>query len=255
MMMSKLKVVAAQASVFALVLLSGSTAFGQGTSLSVNVSADAGVCVGGVSPVTVNYTVTSTGSADGATVGYSVNAGTVVGLPGIAGGLTSDGGGWTKGNGSNKTATGQFILNLANGDYDIEVCAEQNGAEKKTDCSTVHVQVACNQEDKCDQAATRFGEVVGNKNLCKSDARINVQLKGLFGANALLEVKDGNGGTVQTLSTSRNGDSCVYHWNLDPKTWSGAQPPAPGLYTFTVTGDNLATYAFSADLICSTPKK
>jgi hypothetical protein len=253
--MSKLKAIAAQASVFALLLLSGSAAFGQGTGLSVSVSAETGVCVNSLSPVTVNYTITSTGAADAATVGYSVNAGAVVGLPGVAGGLTADGGGWTKGNGSNKTATGQFIINLANGDYDIEVCAEQNGADKKSDCSSVHVQVACAQVDKCDQAAVRFGEVVGNKNLCKSDARINVQLKGLFGANAVLEVKDGNGGTVQTLSTSRNGDSCVYHWNLDPKTWIGAQPPAAGLYMFTVTGDNSASYVFSADLVCSTPKK
>jgi len=249
--MSKLKVVAAQASVFALMLLSGSVAFGQGTSLSVSVSAETGVCVNGLSPVTVNYTVTTTGAVDAATVGYSVNAQATVGLPTIAAGVAPNGG-WTQGVGRNKTATGQFILNLANGEYDIEVCAEQNGTDRKSDCSSVHVQVACAEADACDQSAVRFGEVAGNKNLCKSEARIEVQVKGLFGPNASLEVKDGNGATVQTMSTGRNGDSCVYHWNLDPKTWSAA---TAGLYTFTVTGDNGATYAFSADLICSTPGK
>src|SRR4051812_34025709 len=117
--MSKLKVVAARASVFVLVLFSGSVAFGQGTSLSMSVSAETGVCVNGGSPVTVNYTVTTTGAVDAATVGYSVNAQTSVGLPSVASGVAPNGG-WTHGVGRNKTATGQFVINLANGEYDIE---------------------------------------------------------------------------------------------------------------------------------------
>jgi hypothetical protein len=249
--MSKLRVVAAQASVFALVLLAGTAAFAQGTSLSVVVSAEAAACVNGISAVTVNYTVTSTGAADAATVGYSVNLGSSVPLPTIASGVAPIGG-WTQGIGRNKTATGQFVLNLSNGEYDIEVCAAQNGTDAKSDCNSVHVQVLCTEVEACDQSAVLFGEVAGNKNLCKSDARINVQLKGLFGPTAGLEVKNELGDVVQTVSTDRAGDSCVYHWNVNPKDWSSM---TPGLYTFKVTGQNGATYSFSAPLVCSVPGK
>lgn len=253
--MSRVRIAFAQSSALALLLMSGSAAFAQGTSLSMNVSAVAAACVSGTSDVTVSYTVTSTGAADSATVGYSIDAGAgpgaVVGLTTIASG-TEGVGAWTKGAGSTKTATGQFIVPLANGEYDIEVCAEQNGNgnDNKSDCSTAHVQVACTQVDGCDQAAVLFGEVTGNKNLCQSEARINVQVKGLFGQNASLEVKDGSSSSVAIASTSRNGDSCVYHWNLDPKTWSAVNP---GLYTFTVLGDNGASFPFAATLVCSKP--
>jgi hypothetical protein len=104
----------------------------------------------------------------------------------------------------------------------------------------------------CSKVATLFGEVVGNKNLCQSEARVNVQLKGLFGPSATLEVKDPSGATIGVYTTSRNGESCVYHWNLDPKTWASA---SAGLYTFKVTGENSTTYDFAANLTCSKPKR
>ena len=54
------------------------------------------------------------------------------------------------------------------------MCSEQSGNDDKSDCATVHVQVACTEPDGWDQSATLFGEVVGNKNLCQSEARVNV---------------------------------------------------------------------------------
>jgi hypothetical protein len=249
--------VAAVTGVLALALLSGSTAFAQGTGLSMDLTTTLGECVNGVSEVTVAYTVTSTGAADSATVSYSVSGGiSAVGtLPTIASGLVTDGGGWTKGQGAIKTAGGELKLSLANGEYDIEVCAEQHGSDGNPDkqaCNSVHVQVNCALEGTCDQRSELFGEVVGNKNLCQSESRINVQVKGLFGPTAMLEVKDQGGALVGLFSTTRAGDSCVYHWNLDPKTWAAA---TAGFYTFRVIGENGATYDFGANLTCSKPRR
>jgi hypothetical protein len=249
--MSKVKGIAAPMTAFAIALLGATAAFAQGTGLSVDVSAVPGVCENGVSTVTVSYTVTSTGAADGATVGYTVNGGTAVALPSIAGGI-APAGGWTQGQGSTKTASGQFQLQLPSGEYDIEVCAEQNGADKKSGCDDVHVQIACQELEGCDQTATLFGEIVGNKNLCQSDARVNVHVKGLFGPWATVDVRNANNTLVDSKQVDRAGDSCVYHWNLDPKTWPDA---IAGSYTLTVTGQNGSTTTFSANLSCSKPGK
>ena len=60
-----------------------------------------------------------------------------------------------------------------------------------------------------------------------------------------------NGVLVQTLQTDRAGDSCNYHWNLDPKL----RPEAiAGLYTFTVDGEN-GPHEFAGSLTCSKPGK
>lgn len=201
---------------------------------------------------TVNYTVSSTAAADAAAGNYTVNGGDPVGLPTIAAGNVTEGGGWTF-DGRTKTASGSFTLSgVENGDYTIEVCFAQSGADAKSDCTVITVQVDCVATETCDQGAELFGEVVGNNNLCKSEARINVQVKGLFGETAFLTVKNPNSVTVDGQSTDRAGDSCVYHWNLDPKTWGAAAIGGP--YTFHVVGANSATFDFSADLVCSRPR-
>lgn len=224
-----------------------------GTSLSVDLSATVECNEYGTGDITVSYTVSSTAAADAATGYYTVNGGDPVGLPTIAAGNVTEGGGWTF-DGRTKTASGSFTLSgLENGDYTIEVCFEQQGAEIKSDCTVIIVQVDCVQTEKCDQGAELFGEVVGNNNLCKSSARIEVQVKGLFGATASLTVKNPNSVAVYGQNTTRAGESCVYQWNLDPKDWGSAAIGGP--YTFHVTGANSATFDFGADLVCSKPGK
>jgi hypothetical protein len=212
-----------------------------------------GDCVDGVAPVSVNYTATSEGSAAAAAISYDINAGAKVAWGTILDGNILDGGGWTF-NGRTKTATGSIPLHLGSGSYTIEVCVEQPGnPAKKTACNTVTVVVNCST-GPC-QGTQLFGEIVGNDNLCKSDAHINVQVKGMFGDSAELTVKDQSNAVVDDHQwTHRSGDSCVYHWNLDPKSWNNGSPGA-GTYHFHIDGANQEVYDFAAELSCSKPGK
>jgi len=236
----------------------GSRAQSSGTTLTVSASATGeDVCVDGVATVTVTYTVTSSAAADGATGSFTVTDGdgNVVNsgsLPEIDSGV-APAGGWTHNPpGSAKTAGGQFQLSLGNGTYDIEVCFEQHGAEKKSDCTTITVTVNCGAAG-CDRVAQQFGQVMGNTNLCSQLARINVQVKGPFGSSAQLEVKNPNGTVMQVVNKNRgegSDDRCVYVWQLNPKDWPST---LSGVYSFHVSSNdsgNTSTLDFGATLDC-----
>lgn len=220
-----------------------------GTGLSISPSVGSITCNGdGTATAVIDYLVTSAGGADAAALTYDANGGTKVSLGTIAAGNVVDGGGWTF-NGRYKTYSGEFSLSgLANGTYDVEVCAVQNGSPAKGACSTVRVVVNCTSTDTC-ATTEAFGDVPSNKNLCSANGNIEVQFRGSFGPTATLVITGPSDSNYsKSVPVARDGDSCNYHYNWDASSDNGG----PGTYTFDVTG-NSHSLEFGATLSCNTP--
>jgi hypothetical protein len=227
--------------------------YAAGTGLSITFGDATIVCKGDGTGanVTFQWTVTSTGAADAATMTGQIDGGSVFALPGIASGSIATGGGWNVG-GRLKTADGTYSTVLANGSHTLTVCATQkgsNGNPDKTACSSQTVVVNCFSSDPCANAQV-FGEVPANKNLCLANGHIEVQFSGNFGDPASLEIDGPNGsGFSRTDSVSRAGDSCNYHFNWDPHDTQGNG--GAGAYTFTVNGNGQAPLVISETLDCT----
>ena len=229
----------------ALLLAAASTLYaGGGTGLAVTLAFDPLVdlvCDNGQGTVTIHYTAGGGNSADGATVNYTVmtNPGGVEvqagSLPSIAEGTTTDtpAGDWVNDKGT-KTYSDSFNLTLSNGTYDIEVCVDQSGAtERKHACGTITVTVDCQiTEETCDKGNVIFGEVVGNKNVCKASNVVNFQFAGLYGPTATVDLS-GPGGFHKTFYVDRAGDSCNYHLLWQATGDNGGA----GNYTLAVSGN------------------
>lgn len=237
-----------------LLLVAAPTAsFAAGTSLSVVFDEAVIACRadGTGADVGFAWTVTSTGSADSATVTGQLDGGDTFALPGIASGNAATGGGWTFA-GRMKTADGSYDTLLANGTHSLTVCATQSGAggaTAKTSCQTQEITVNCTSTDPCANAQV-FGEVPANKNLCKANGNIQTQFSGSFGESATLLIEGpSETGFTRTTQVGRAGDSCNYHDNWDPQDGNGG----PGTYTFRVNPDGTGeAYEFSATLTCET---
>jgi hypothetical protein len=233
-----------------------------GTDLTVSDTADTSTyCADG--NVTINWTVLSSAAADAAVVTYGVS--TVYGttysvadgtyVTTIAAGNVADGGGWIF-NGSNKSQSGTITLAMPtvteSSEYTVTVCAEQDGSggnPNKTDCQDITFFLTpCATTSGCDQNGTVFGQVVGNKNVCKNLTPVNFNFKGDFGTPANLVITGPGGYSSGDLSVARSGDSCVYTYNWYPPAGSVA-----GGYTFTVTG-NGHTLVDTEQLSCSSKK-
>jgi hypothetical protein len=118
-----------------------------GTALSISVDATAGAVCG---EFVISYTVQSTAAADAATITADADT---VGL--IASGNVMDGGGWMFA-GRTKTAVGDFTLTLDPGEYSIDVCATQHGAQgrqSKQACTTVEITADGCSVTLCDPGA------------------------------------------------------------------------------------------------------
>lgn len=207
-----------------------------GTELTVSGSADTShYCDDG--KITINYNLLSTGAADAAEVSYTLDGGSATSLPTVASGNVEEGGGWTF-QGRNKTYSNSFDLSgLEPGNHTVTICAVQHGAngnDDKEDCETISffIQTCSSEADKCDRVGEVFGQVIGNKNVCKSGGTINFQFKGNFGPTAHLTVTGPSPSTtvVRSIDVSRNGESCVYN-----DSWQGPSGLTAGWYTFKVT--------------------
>jgi hypothetical protein len=228
-------------------------AYAAGTGLSITFGDATIVCKGDGTGATVTFqwTVTSSGAADAATVTGQIDGGSIFPLPGIAAGNVATGGGWTF-TPRIKTADGSYSTVLPNGTHTLTVCVTQagsNGNPDKTACSTQTVVVNCASSEPCANAQV-FGEVPANKNLCLANGHIEVQFSGNFGDSASLEIDGPNGsGFSRTDAVSRAGDSCNYHFNWDPHDEQGNG--GAGAYTFTVTGNSQTPLVFSETLDCT----
>jgi hypothetical protein len=230
-------------------LLAGMTclspaAFAAGTALSIDGTATV-VCRddgSGIADVTFDWSVTSSGSADSAEMTGQVDDQPVFGLPTIASGNVTGGGGWTFA-GRMKTADDSFTAELANGPHAFTVCATQSGANgrlSKTACTTLNVTVECDvPEPKTCAETAFFGEVVGNPNLCVGNGpTINVQAEGDFGESPTLTMKwpnDDENSPARLIAVDHAGNSCNYigHWKTKDNN-GGA-----GAYLFTISGNDL----------------
>jgi hypothetical protein len=228
-------------------------AYAAGTGLSITFGDATIVCKGDGSGANVSFqwTATSTGAADAATVTGQIDGGTIFSLPGIAAGNVTTGGGWTFA-GRIKTADGSYSTVLPNGTHTFTVCTTQkgvNGNPDKSSCTTQTVVVNCLSTDACANAQV-FGEVPANKNLCLANGHIEVQFSGNFGDPASLEIDGPNeSGFSRTDLVNRAGDSCNYHFNWDPHDSQGNG--GAGTYTFKVTGNNQASLVVSETLDCT----
>lgn len=206
--------------------------------------------------VVLDYTVTSTGATDAATVtgeitgtvsatNASYDSGTIA-LDGIPSGCTTDGTGWDcSGTGSSKTASGSYTATLPNGTYTFSVTATQSGsASGKTTTNTENVVVNCTAPptDVCANVSP-FGDIVGNPSLHQANGVIPIHWKGDFGSSATIEITGGTPGSSfsTTVDATQSGESCVYQAVWDPRNGNNG---GPGTYTFTITGDNGNTDVF-----------
>lgn len=243
----------------AVALLAAATGlWAAGTAMDVSVSFNPItdlVCSGNGSggAVTIHYTATSSASADYADVSLTVTdvgTSTVVYTDSgsIAEGTINDTppGDWVPtGSQGEKSYSNTFTFNLANGTYDVQVCAEQSGATRKSDCTEIRIEIACTASESCDQGNEVFGEVVGNKNVCKSSDVVNFSFKGLYGDEPTVQI-NGPSSFSASFPAQRAGDSCVYHLHWNASAANGGA----GWYTFTVNGDT-----YPVQLSCGTKGK
>jgi hypothetical protein len=195
-------------------------------------------CSGGTGSVTIEGTLTTTGSVDSAEIRVSIDgaAQTLVG--------TIEPGDFDH-DGRTKNAAYGVTIDLSNGTHNVEICFVQSGSEgrepKATCAPVVVVVVNCSS---C-QGTTFFGDLVGNPSLCKGKGppHIPVHVKGDLGDAPALSITGPNGYSHQT-TMNHAGESCVYQYNWDTAGNGGA-----GEYTFTVTGGG-NTGSFTATLHC-----
>jgi hypothetical protein len=180
--------------------------------------------------VTLDYSVISTAAANSAELTLVVD-GDAYAIGTIASGNIDDGGGWTF-SGRTKTAEGSVSHFLESGQYFVQVCATQSGAQgrlPKTACSdAVSVVVpACPSSTEC-SVHEFFGNIVTHNVNCTASNTIPIQFRGNFGPSATLAI-DGPSGYYLNVSVARSGDSCNYTNN----DWS---PSVSGTYTIRVNG-------------------
>lgn len=230
------------------------SAVAAGTALSVSFDTPTVTCPNAM--VSAPYTIATT-AGDGATVVETLRTSdatpTIVASNqyAIAAGNVTTGGGWTFA-GRTKTRDGVFTTaGVANGTYQLEVCATQSGSggnPNKTTCATETILIYCEtvQTTPCTEAP--FGEVIGNKNI-SSNAAAELQFRGDFGPSANVTVV-GNGFS-DSASINQNGNSCTYHANWKFQKASGSDlfgANGAGVYTATVTG-NGNTLTFTVSLV------
>jgi hypothetical protein len=196
-------------------------------------------CNGGTGSVTIEGTLTTTGSVDSAEILATINGGTATQVGVIEPeDFVHDG--------RTKTASYSVTIDgLPNGSNTIEICFNQSGSqgrEPKYTCAEVLVVVvACSE---CSGVGF-FGDLVGNPDLCTGNGppHIPVHVKGDLGESPALTITGPNGYSYHAFM-NHAGESCVYQYNWDTEGNGGA-----GQYTFTVTG-NGHTYSFTATLRC-----
>jgi hypothetical protein len=205
------------------------------------------VCTTTGGSVSASYTIATTaGDAAAVTETLSMNGTDVLSHSfSIASGNVLNGGGWNFA-GRTKTFDGTFTTSgLPNGDYTLEVCAAQNGANGnpgKAVCQSETITVSCGAvAPSC--ASGPFGEVVGNPQL-KQQAPVEINFRGDFGDSAVLTITGPNGGFTEPASINRDGNSCNYHanWKLNDPYRGGDiyGNDGPGTYVITVTGNGHA---------------
>lgn len=209
------------------------------------------VCTNSGGSVSASYTIATT-AGDAAAVTETLRLNNTDVLSNsftIASGNVVNGGGWNFAGRATKTFDGTFTAsNLANGEYTLEVCAVQNGANGnpgKSICQSETVVISCGAADSA-CSSRPFGEIVGNPEL-KQQAPVQINFKGDFGDSALLTISGPNGGGVEPASINRDGNSCNYHANWKLSTpYKGGDiygNDGPGVYVFTVTGNgNVLTF-------------
>lgn len=190
--------------------------------------------------VDISTTITSSGSVDSAEIRNSIDGNTPI--------LT----GWVDPqdfvhNGRFKTAVSSFTQVFNNGSHNYTSCYTQSGADgrisKQVCAPSVNFDVNCMPVDTCSGVEV-FGNIIGNGNLC-SGQTIPIHIKGSFGSGGTLIItKDTFSKTIQV---DRSGESCVYQARYHPYLDGNN---GAGNYTFTLIGDNGATYSFNAQLKC-----
>lgn len=197
-------------------------------------------CNNGTGSVTIEGTLTTTGSVDSAEITATVNGGTAT----LVGTIEPQD---FVHDGRVKTAPYSITIdNLPNGTDTIQVCFDQSGSQgresKHTCADLLTVVVNCSV---CSGAGF-FGDLVGNTNLCQGNGppHIPVHVKGDLGDSPSLTITGPNDYSLHAIM-NRSGESCVYQYNWDTDGNNGGA----GEYTFTVSG-NGHTYSFTATLKC-----
>jgi hypothetical protein len=212
----------------------------QGTELFAATAEETGqTCNGDTGTVTIEGTLSTTGSVDSAEIRASIDgaAETLVGVIDPED-FVHDG--------RLKVAAYSISIDLPSGTHEVSVCFYQSGSQgrepKQTCAETLVVVVDCSNDCR---GTGFFGDLVGNPNLCNGNGppHIPVHVKGDLGNAPALSISGPNGYTHQA-TMDRSGESCVYQYNWDTEGNGG-----PGQYTFVVSGGG-GTYSFTATLHC-----
>jgi len=196
-------------------------------------------CNGDTASVTIQGTLTTTGSVDSAEITAIINGG----APAVVGTIDPED---FIHNGREKTAPYSITIDLPEGSNTVSVCFEQSGSQgresKYTCAETLVVVVDCASDCR---GTGFFGDLPGNPSLCRGNGppHIPVHVKGDLGDAPALTITGPNGYT-HSATMNHAGESCVYQYNWDTAGNGGA-----GQYTFTVTGGG-NTYSFTATLHC-----
>jgi hypothetical protein len=196
-------------------------------------------CNGGTGSVTIEGTLTTTGSVDSVEITASVNGATAT----LVGTIEPQD--FTH-EGRIKWAPYSITIDgLPNGTDTVQVCFDQSGSQgrepKHTCADVVVVVVNCSV---CSGTGF-FGDLVGNTNLCQGNGppHIPVHVKGDLGESPALTITGPNGYSFHAFM-NHSGESCVYQYNWDTAGNGGA-----GDYTFAVSGGG-NSYSFTATLRC-----
>lgn len=201
-------------------------------------------CSGDSAEVTIEGTLTTTGSVDSAEIRASINGGTST----VVGTIEPED---FIHDGRVKTAPYSITITLPPGTNTVAICFYQSGSQgrepKQTCAETVVVVVNCS--NSCSGVGF-FGDLVGNPSLCRGNGppHIPVHVKGDLGDAPALTISGPNG-YVHHAVMNHAGESCVYQYNWDTAGNGGA-----GQYTFTVTGGG-HSFTFVATLHCQNIKE
>jgi len=212
----------------------------QGTELFAATAVETGqTCNGDTGTVTIQGTLSTTGSVDSAEIRASID-GAAETLEGII--QPQD----FIHDGRLKVAPYTITIDLPSGTHTVEVCFYQSGSggrPPKSTCAPI-LTVVVDCSNSC-RGTGFFGDLVGNPSLCKGKGppHIPVHVKGDLGDAPALSISGPNGYTHQA-TMDRSGQSCVYQYN-----WDTVGNGGPGQYTFTVSGGG-GTYSFTATLHC-----
>jgi len=211
----------------------------QGTEIFASMAAVTGqTCNGDTGTVTIQGTLTTTGSVDSAEIRASIDGGaeTLLGIIDPED-FVHDG--------RVKTAAYTVAISLPSGTYSVALCFYQSGSQgrepKQTCAEALVVVVSCSS---C-RGTGFFGDLVGNPSLCRGNGppHIPVHVKGDLGNAPALTITGPYGYTHQA-TMDRAGQSCVYQYN-----WDTAGNGGEGQYTFAVSGGG-NSYSFNATLRC-----